>query len=103
MIRRILVALSGTPFTTVAVQYALELARKHDASVTGVTVANLSAVADVGPIPIGGGAAAAGLAQHRQAITEERIEQTIDQLFVSVGRSVFDECRDLGRLGRKAP
>ena len=38
MIKRILVGLGGTPFTTTAIRYAVELAKVHQAEVLGVTV-----------------------------------------------------------------
>jgi nucleotide-binding universal stress UspA family protein len=38
MIKRILVGLGGTPFTTTAIRYAVELARVHQTQVLGVTV-----------------------------------------------------------------
>jgi nucleotide-binding universal stress UspA family protein len=77
MVRRILVALSGTPLTPIAVEQAVELAQRHQAAVTGVTVVDLARLADVGPIPLGGGAAAHSLAAHRVEITQERVEQEI--------------------------
>ena len=77
MVKRILVALSGTPFTPVAVRHAIELARKHGASITGTTVVDIERISDVGPIPLGGGAAAHALTEHRALITQERIEQEI--------------------------
>ena len=77
MLKRILVALSGTPFTPVAVKHAVELAKWHEAEVTGVTVVDLDRLSDVGPRPMGGAAAAASLAEHRIAITRERIEEEI--------------------------
>lgn len=77
MIKRILVALSGTPFTPSAVAHALELARRNDASVTGVTAVDAHRLQDVGPVPLGGGAAAHALAEHRLQITEERVEEQI--------------------------
>lgn len=41
MIRRILVGLGGTPFTTTAIRYAVELAKVHQTEVLGVTVTDL--------------------------------------------------------------
>ena len=38
MIKRILVALSGTTCTTSAIRHAVELAKEHDAELTGVTI-----------------------------------------------------------------
>jgi len=77
MLKRILVALSGTPFTPIAVRWAVELAQKHGASVTGVTVVDTERLSIVGPVPIGGGAAAHALGEHRVAVTQERIEEEI--------------------------
>lgn len=77
MIKRILVALSGTPFTPSAIRHATELAREHEAEVTGVTVVDPERLADVGPVPLGGGAAAHTLAEHRLKTTQEHIETQI--------------------------
>jgi nucleotide-binding universal stress UspA family protein len=77
MLKRILVALSGTPCTPIAVRWAAELAQKHGASVTGVTVVDTERLSDVGPVPIGGSAAAHALGEHRVAVTQERIEEEI--------------------------
>ena len=88
MLKRILVALSGTSFTPIAVRHSIELARRHGASVTGVTVVDVERLDDVGPVPIGGGAAAHALAEHRKAVTRERVEEEI---------SNFEKaCRDAG-------
>ncbi len=62
MIKHILVALSGTPYTPIAVERAIELAQIHGASVTGVTVVDLKTLSDVGPVPLGGQAAAPSVA-----------------------------------------
>ena len=77
MIKRILVALSGTPFTATATKYALELAKLHKAEVTGVTDVDIAQLMKVGPVPVGGGAAAASLTEHRIHVTEEHVEQVI--------------------------
>ncbi|MCH8343903.1 MAG: universal stress protein [Planctomycetes bacterium] len=58
MIKRILVALSGTPFTATATKYALDLAKLLKAEVTGVTDVDIAQLMKVGPVPVGGGAAA---------------------------------------------
>lgn len=77
MLRRILVALGGTRYTPVGVRYAVELAAAHDAAVTGVTCVDLDRMVLVGPVPMGGGAAAAELVEYRQAVTRERVEAVI--------------------------
>jgi nucleotide-binding universal stress UspA family protein len=77
MIKRILVALSGTPYTPAAVRYALELAEHHRAEVTGVTLIDPRRIEDVGAVPLGGGSAAHELAEHRLHVTKEQIEEQI--------------------------
>ena len=79
MTKRILVALSGTPFTPSAIETALELGREHDAEVTGVTVIDVARLEDVGPVPLGGSAAALDLTEHRRHVTEERIEEQVSR------------------------
>ena len=79
MTKRILVALSGTPMTESAVQHALELAKTHDAEITGVTDIDLAKVASVGPIPMGAGAAATELVEHRLQLTEQHVTESIEQ------------------------
>ena len=77
MIKRILLGLGGTPFTDVAIERAVELAKAHGAIITGVTVVDIRRLKHVGPVPPGGGAYAAKLRDKRIAITEERIEEAI--------------------------
>jgi nucleotide-binding universal stress UspA family protein len=85
MIKRILVALSGTPCTPSAISHGVELAKKHDAELTGVTVFDPERLQDVGPIPIGGAAAAHKLAEHRIHLAEEHIEEAINQFEIACG------------------
>lgn len=90
MIKRILVALSGTPFTPSAVRYAVELAQAHEAEVTGVTLVDIERLQHVGPVPLGGGSSAHELAEHRVHVTEERIEEQI---------AAFESaCREAGTI-----
>jgi nucleotide-binding universal stress UspA family protein len=79
MLKRILVALSGTAFTPVAVRRGVQLAQRHGASITGVTVVDIERLADVGPVPIGGAAVAHDLAEHRLAVTQEHVEVEIER------------------------
>ncbi len=99
MIKRILVALSGTPCTKSAISHGVELAKKHDAVLTGVTVIDPDRLQDVGPIPIGGAAAAHELAEHRMHMAEEHIEEAIGQFETACGNEgvtnrVLRECGD---------
>jgi len=77
MLKRILLALSGTPFTPIAVRHAVELARKHGATITGVTVVDIERLTDVGPVPLGGASVAHSLSEHRVEVTRERVEKEI--------------------------
>ncbi|MDP6541769.1 MAG: universal stress protein [Phycisphaerales bacterium] len=79
MIKRILVALSGTPCTQSAITHGVELAKTHNAELTGVTIIDPDRLQDVGPIPIGGAAAAHKLGEHRMQLAKEHIEEAIDQ------------------------
>lgn len=65
MIKRILIGLSGTPNTTAEVECAIDLAQAHQAQITAITVIDLARIANVGPVPMGAGTAAAELVQHR--------------------------------------
>jgi nucleotide-binding universal stress UspA family protein len=77
MIKRILVGLGGTPFTTVAVKRAVELAQIHQARLTGVTVVELDRLKKVGPVPPGAGTYAKRLSEKRIAITKERQQEAV--------------------------
>jgi nucleotide-binding universal stress UspA family protein len=79
MIKRILLGLGGTPFTDVAIDRSIELAKAHGALITGVTVLDLKGLKQVGPVPPGGDFYAARLREKRFAITEERIDSAIEQ------------------------
>ena len=79
MIKRILVGLGGTPFTEVAIERAIEIAKAHGALITGVTVVDIKQLKQVGPVPPGGGIYAAKLREKRFAITEERVMNQISR------------------------
>ena len=77
MIKRILVGLGGTPFTTVATRCATELGDLHQAQLTGVTVVDASKLAKVGPVPAGAGVYAQRMRENKKQATREGIEQAI--------------------------
>lgn len=79
MIKRILLGLGGTEYTSVAIQRAVELAGIHGALITGVTVEDTKKLKQVGPVPPGGAMYAAKLREQRLAISEERIDGAIEQ------------------------
>jgi nucleotide-binding universal stress UspA family protein len=80
MIRRVLLGIGGTPFSGVAIQRAVEAARQSGASLTAVTVLDEDRLSRVGPIPLGGAAAAADLREHRLEVTREQIEEALETL-----------------------
>lgn len=80
MIRRILAALSGTPYTKSVITHAVAIAQRHGAEVTGVTVLDPAKIENVGPVPLGAGAFATALARHRWRLTVERVEEVVAEL-----------------------
>jgi len=79
MIKRILVGLGGTPYTSVAIRRAVGLAKRFEAEITGVTVVDLKHLSKVGSVPVGSEHAADKLRRHRIAVTKERIEEAISK------------------------
>jgi nucleotide-binding universal stress UspA family protein len=77
MIKRILVGLGGTPFTTVAARCATELANLHQAQLTGVTVVDSTQLDKVGPVPAGASAYAQRMRDKKQQVSREGIEKAI--------------------------
>jgi len=85
MIKRILVALSGTSCTQSAIAHAVELAKENDAELSGVTVFDPDRLTDVGPVPMGGASAAHELAEHRLDSASKQIEESIGQFEKACG------------------
>lgn len=65
MIKRILVGLGSLDYARSATAKAIELAKTHDASLTGVTLFDADRLDDAGPIPIGAGQLAKELKESR--------------------------------------
>ncbi|HWB20785.1 MAG TPA: universal stress protein [Phycisphaerales bacterium] len=79
MLKRILLGLGGTPYTASEIQFAIDIASHHHAEVTAATVMDLARISDIGPVPLGGSAAAATLTQHRMEQAQEAIDAAIRQ------------------------
>ena len=77
MIKRILVGLGKTPFTSMATKIATELGDLHRAQLTGVTVVDTSKLNNLGPVPVGGAAYAQRMHKRKAQITKEGTEQAI--------------------------
>jgi len=97
MIKRVLIGLGGTPYSESQLQYSIDFARRFSAELTGVTVADMAHLVDVGPIPMGAATAAQGLRQHRLETVEHNIETAIE-----VFRAKCDEVHVRWRIVREA-
>ena len=75
MIKRILLGLGGTPYTTVAIQRAVCIAKRFDAEITGVTVLDLDQVTKIDLAQEDTITAA----MNRVIVTRERIEESISE------------------------
>lgn len=87
MIKRLLVGLGGTRYTPVALRYAVELAQKFGASVTGVTVLDLTRIEAVGSVPLGAVEAARELREYRLEVTRRSIEEDIAEFLRACGEA----------------
>ena len=98
MIKRILVGLGGTVFTSVAIRRAVELAQVNKSHLTGVTVIDEERLRRVGPVPLGAGEAAHDLREHRLQVSQQRIMEAISEFenACSSGGVTYSLCREKG-------
>ncbi|MBW2514500.1 MAG: universal stress protein [Deltaproteobacteria bacterium] len=80
MIKRILLGIGGTSFTKVAIKSALELAMRHGARLTAVTVVNPDRICKLGPVPAGAGFYAKRLCENRLEVTKSQVLEAVDLL-----------------------
>jgi len=66
MIKRILLGLGGTPYTSVAIQRAVELAKRFETEITGVTVVDVKGLTKE-------------MVAQRVRVTKEKIEEAISE------------------------
>jgi nucleotide-binding universal stress UspA family protein len=80
-IKRILVGLGGAPSMDAEIRCAVELAKRHQAELTGVTIVDAERLRDVGPVPMGMGttALAEELREKRLATAEVKVQAAINQ------------------------
>lgn len=76
--RRILLGLGGTPYTAVAVNQAVSLAKRFEGEVTGVVAVDAKRLESVGPVPLGGSHAAEQMRNDRRRVTEEGIRHAVE-------------------------
>ena len=88
MIKRILLGVGGTPYTSVAIQCAVSLAKRFEAEITGVTMFDVERLNNITTIPI---RSEAGV--QRVSLTKEDIEKAIGE-FKSAGalRKALIDC-----------
>lgn len=79
MIKRILVGLGGTEYTTTAINHAVALAMAHNTELTGVSVLDEERLVATGPVPIGGGRYARELSEHRLIKGQELVEWSVKE------------------------
>ncbi len=77
-VKRILLGLGGTDYTPVAIQRAVELAQRHQAEITGVTIMDASRLRDVGSVPAGAAHAARALREHRLEVSRQSMQDALE-------------------------
>lgn len=80
MIKRILLGIGGTSFTTVAIKRAVELASLHGARLTAVTVVDPNRICKLGPVPAGAGFYAKRLCDNRLKVTKSQMIDAVAML-----------------------
>jgi nucleotide-binding universal stress UspA family protein len=90
MVKRILIGLGGTPFASVAIERAIELAQKHGARLKAVTVVDPGQICKLGPVPPGAGIYARKMCENRVEVTRTQIEASIVLLQERCAQSAVD-------------
>ena len=78
MLKRILLGLGDKEHSGSKIRYAIDLAQQHSARITAVTILDTDRLNYVGPVPMGGGAAAEELRQHRHTVAGEKISEVAE-------------------------
>ncbi len=80
MIRRILVPLDPSAYTVAALKYACDIAKAHDAEITGLTILDVPGIEhSIGGIPLGGFYYAEKLGNKMEKEARERIQDLVTQ------------------------
>jgi nucleotide-binding universal stress UspA family protein len=77
MIKRILIGVSGTPASQAKMAYALDLAQRHGAELTLMSVIDVDRLARVGPVPLGG-------AHYAARLRDVRVEESRDRALAAI-------------------
>ena len=78
MLKRILLGLGDKAHSEAKIHHAIDLAQRHAARITAVTILDADRLNYVGPVPMGGGAAAEELREHRLTVAGEKISEVAD-------------------------
>ncbi len=97
MIKAILVGLGDEKYARSATAHAIQLAKQHEAHLTGVTLFDPDCL-DMGPIPIGAGESARELREHREAQMREVLEHAVTHFQTSCksAKIAHDVIRETG-------
>ncbi|MCA9186464.1 MAG: universal stress protein [Pirellulaceae bacterium] len=79
MIKRILVDLCGTQFTSSVVRHAVQLARFHAAELTAVSIVDMERLTRVGAVPVGTQQVLRDLCERRVEVTHHHIDAAVDE------------------------
>lgn len=78
MLKRILLGLGDKEHSGSKIQHAIDLAQQHAARITAVTILDNDRLNYVGPVPMGGGAAAEELREHRHTVAGQKIDEVAE-------------------------
>jgi len=79
MLKRILVGLGGTNYTSSAIRHAVDIAQRHQATLTGVTVVDVARLERVGAVPLGGSHEAQLLREHRIKVAHKHVMDAVEE------------------------
>ena len=79
MLKRILVGLAGTNYTPSAIQHAVDIAQRYQATLTGVTIVDVARLERVGSAPVGGGYWAKLLREHRIKVAYKHVTGAVEE------------------------
>lgn len=87
MIKRLLIGVAGTPALQAKIDCTLDLAKKHEAEVSLLSVVDRARLAAVGPVPIGAGHYAANLRKGRIERSHKLDEDAIAQFEAAAAKA----------------
>lgn len=80
MLKRILVGIAGTPALPAKIAASVDLAQKHGAEISAVSVVDVDRLSALGPVPIGAAKYAQNLREQRIARSHKLDEQALEKL-----------------------